>query len=332
MGGGWSLDSPHAGMGCDQVAMAEIVLADGSVKVVSDTQNSDLFWAMRGGGGGNLGFVTKWWLRLTPVANVTVFSGTWRLKDNADGAFQALLRAIDAAPDRMGALISVARTAATVASPWPYQLKLVCQLHGTLDEFMAILGPSLAEADAAERAVCNFNDCSAQTLLELPYWDAQEFFAEHVLPNRYQETSLFTREISDKAVIELFRIWASWPGKVLGSHWAVYRTGGKVNTVAPDATAFPHRSSRWMITTDIDWSAGDSPQAIDTNLRWQRDVHTALNGMLGGLGSFYNFPDPGLKDHAKAYWGSNLARLAGIKRQVDPQSVFTPPRNQGIVT
>jgi len=52
--------------------------------------------------------------------------------------------------------------------------------------------------------------------------------------------------------------------------------------------------------------------------------------MLGQPGSYQNFPDPALDDHAKAYWGSNLSRLSQIKKKYDPNSVFTPPRNQGI--
>jgi hypothetical protein len=95
--------------------------------------------------------------------------------------------------------------------------------------------------------------------------------------------------------------------------------------------AFVHRSSRWIVTTDIDWSGEGSPQAVADNLKWQREVQNHFSAMLGNPGSYYNFPDPGLKDHATAYWGSNLGQLAKIKRKIDPNTVFTPPRNQWIV-
>ena len=95
--------------------------------------------------------------------------------------------------------------------------------------------------------------------------------------------------------------------------------------------AFVHRSSRWIITTDIDWGGGDTPQHIDENLKWQRLVHDIFFMTLGRPGSYYNFPDPGLANHARAYWGSNLAQLVHAKLQVDPDLVFTPPRNQWIV-
>jgi FAD/FMN-containing dehydrogenase len=332
MGGGWALDSAHAGMGCDRVQKVEIVLADGRVVTATenDPETKDLFWAVRGGGGGNLGFATRWWLKPLQVHNVTVFSGIWRLSGNAQFVFRTLLRALDAAPDKMGAEMTLSTTAATVKSPWRYQINLSCQLHGPKEEFDAILGAALAAADQAEAKDCAFKDCSSQDRLELGYWDAQEFFEVRSLPNRYQETSLFAREVSDDFIDEIFRIWPTWPATVAAARLTAYRVGGKVNTVAPDAMAFVHRSSKWMITTDIDWSGGDSRQSIHDNLKWQRNVQNTFSVMLGRPGSYYNFPDPGLENHAWAYWGKNFWRLLQIKGRYDPDFVFNPPRNQGI--
>jgi len=252
------------------------------------------------------------------------------LSGNAHFVFRTLLRALDAAPDTMGAEMTVSTTAATVNSPWRYEIKLSCQLHGSREEFDRILGTALSAAAAAESRDCSFRDCSSRDLLELPYWDAQEFFEVVGLPNRYQETSLFAREVSDGFIDEIFRIWPTWPGTVSAARLTAYRVGGKVNTVPPDATAFVHRSYRWIITTDIDWSGGDSQQHIDDNLKWQRNVQNTFSMMLGRPGSYYNFPDPGLDNHARAYWGNNFWRLLQIKGRYDPDFVFTPPRNQGI--
>jgi FAD/FMN-containing dehydrogenase len=332
MGGGLSLDSPYAGMGCDRVEKVEIVLADGRCVIASenDIEHRGLFWAVRGGGGGNLGFATKWWLNPLAVQEVVAFSGTWRLSDNARSVFRSLLRTIEKAPDRMGAQIIVSTSPATVASPWRYEIRLACLLHGSREEFDAILGPTLAEADRAESNECKFNDCSSKVCLELPYWDAQEFFEIQAVPNRYQETSVFAPEVSDAFIDEMFRIWPTWPASVAAARWSIYRLGGKVSMYAPDATAYVHRPYPWVLSTDIDWSGGDNKQRIDDNLKWQRDVQNSFSTMLGTPGSFYNFPDPGLDEPARAYWGNNLPRLREVKRRYDPDSVFTPPRNQGI--
>lgn len=332
MGGGWALDSVHAGMGCDRVEKVEIVLADGGPPViVSENDPGGLFWAVRGGGGGNLGFATKWWLR--PIIRddkLTAFSGSWRLAGNAHSVYRTLLRALDAAPDTMGSEMTISTTSATIKSPWRYQINLSCQFHGSRADFDSILGAALAAADRAEERDCWFENCSSKDLRELPYWDAQEFFEVIGSPNRYQETSLFAREISDDFIGAIFGVWPSWPGTASAARLTCYRLGGKVNTVPSDATAFVHRSARWIVTTDIDWSGGDSPQVVDDNLKWQRDVQNHFSTMLGNPGSYYNFPDPGLENPAPAYWGTNLPRLMQIKRRYDPQRVFNPPRNQGI--
>jgi hypothetical protein len=331
MGGGWALDSSYLGMGCDRVKKVELVLADGKVvRASDDSEYRDLFWAVRGGGGGNLGFATKWWLDPITVQKVVAFSGSWRLSGNAHFVFRTLLRAIDAAPDRMGAEMTLSTTYATVRSQWAYVINLSLEFHGSREEFDSLMGPVLAAAAAAEAKDCSFDNCSSSDCQELPYWDAQEFFEVRGYPNRYHETSLFAREVSDRFIAEIFRIWPTWPNNISAARLTAYRVGGKVNTVAPDATAFVHRTARWMITTDIDWSESGLPRDIDANLRWQRDVFDTFYVLLGRPGSYQNFPDPALDDHALAYWGSNLWRLWQVKRRYDPDLVFTPPRNQGI--
>ena len=332
MGGGWALDSSYLGMGCDRVKKVELVLADGRVVVASenDSEHRDLFWAVRGGGGGNLGFATKWWLEPITVQKVVAFSGTWRLSRNAHFVFRNLLRAIEGATERMGAEMTLSTTSSTVRSRWPYVITLSLEFHGSRDEFDSLMGPELAAADAAEARDCSFNNCSSTDCRELPYWDAQEFFEVRGYPNRYHETSLFAREVSDRFIDEIFRIWPTWPNTISAARLTAYRVGGKVNTVAPDATAFVHRTSQWMVTTDIDWSDAGDRQHIEANLRWQRDVFDLFYVMLGRPGSYQNFPDPGLDNPAMAYWGSNLGRLWQVKRRYDPDLVFTPPRNQGI--
>jgi hypothetical protein len=106
--------------------------------------------------------------------------------------------------------------------------------------------------------------------------------------------------------------------------------GGHVNKIKPDATAFVHRSSQWLINTIVEWPDGDSQEHVDDTLKWQRKVQNTLSGILGTSRCYQNFPDPELDNYAEAYWGANLSRLSKVKAAFDHRSVFTPPRNQGI--
>ena len=121
MGGGWALDSAHAGMGCDRVQKVEIVLADGRVVIASanDGEHQDLFWAVRGGGGGNLGFATKWWLNPLRVQKVMAFNGIWRLTATRM-PYSAPCCARSRRHRKMGAEMTVSTTSTTFGSPWRY--------------------------------------------------------------------------------------------------------------------------------------------------------------------------------------------------------------------
>jgi hypothetical protein len=331
MGGGWAIDSSYLGMGCDRVKRVELVLADGNKVYASDTEHPDLFWAVRGGGGGNLAYATKWWLEPQVVENVVVFSGNWRLsRKTAPDVFNGLFAALTVAPSTMGSQMTVSTTYGIARSQWPYALTLRCVFHGSPADFDRLLGPTIAAADKIGARDCSLNGCSSGDLLELPYWDAQEFFEERAYPNRYQETSLFASENLGRLAGEIFNRLQAWPKNVSAARVTVYRVGGQVNKYKPPDMAFVHRTYQWMVTTDLDWSSADDPHLAE-NLKWQRDTTDAFSRTLGQPGSYQNFPDPGLKNHTKAYWGDNFQRLLTIKNKYDPKNVFKPPRNQGIV-
>ena len=102
--------------------------------------------------------------------------------------------------------------------------------------------------------------------------------------------------------------------------------GGRVNDVSPTATAYVHRSSRWILETMSGWANPSDPGAWPTPVPPQ--IRAWVEGMWGILlphsngHSYQNFPDPGLKNWARAYYGANLERLVDVKRAVDPDDVF----------
>ena len=313
LGGGIGHLSRKYGLTIDNLLEVDAVLADGSFVTANAEQHPDLFWAVRGGGGGNLGFATRWWLHTVPAENVIAFVANWWSNKNKQDIFKRLVRALEAAPEQMGAQMSVYVTA--LNSPLPNRISLIGQFRGPLDKFRAIVGSALADAEQ-------------KIVLELPYWKAQELFEIEAEPNRYQETSLFADKLSDGLIEEAFSLLQSFPSTVARARLTFFLTGGHVNKTKPDATAFVHRSSQWLINPVVDdWPRGGN---VDDDLKWQREVLNRFAEILGSTSSYQNFPDPELADHAEAYWGANLSHLSKVKAAFDPDSVFTPPRNQGI--
>jgi FAD/FMN-containing dehydrogenase len=121
------------GLGCDQVDKVELVLANGQPRTVSASapsqEDKDLFWAVCGGGG-NLGFVTKWWLRTQPADDVVAFRARWKPKllGKERDIFTSLVRALEKSSNRMGAQVSIFAT--TRSSGEPNQVTLTGQLRG----------------------------------------------------------------------------------------------------------------------------------------------------------------------------------------------------------
>jgi FAD binding domain/Berberine and berberine like len=312
MGGGIGLAMRENGVGCDQVDSVELVLADGKkVRASASNDYKDLFWAACGGGGGNLGFATRWWLRTVPADGLVAFNASWWPND-PKAVLTRLVRALEAAPDELGAQMAI--SAKPSGSTRPSRISLIGQYHGPLAKFQTILGSALA--DAGQKAV-----------LELSYWDAQEFFDIPAAPNSYEETSLFAGTLSDGVINDAINLSRSFPAGATDGRLTFFLTGGRINKIDAGATAFVHRSSQWLINPIIGW---DDRDKMADCLKWQRDVQNTLGAAVGSRHSYQNFPDPELENHGEVYWGANLARLSKVKHAVDPASVFTPPRNQAI--
>ncbi len=322
LGGGVGFSMRLHGLGCDLIEQVELVKADGTTVTVNrrdpEPEKKNLFWALLGGGGGNLGYVTRWWLRPVQVGTIVVFRCTWDSDGKDASVFNRLVSLLEDAPREVGAILQVARLAPV--SEDNYRINLTGQFHGTEQAFYSIFGTAL---DDAKQAI----------VLEMPYWTGQKFLGQNPFPNKYQETSRFVTTLPPTRVAQLFDRLRAWPGTKAQTIVSAFLAGGKVNEVAADATAFVHRNAKWLIDSDLDWSNGENEwdSQVQASLNWQRGLQEDLASWPESGGSYQNFPDQGLADHTQAYWGKNWQRLRDIKFAIDPGNLFQPPRNQGII-
>jgi FAD/FMN-containing dehydrogenase len=310
LGGGVGFNMRQYGLGCDQVVASEIVTADGEIRPLSATENVDLFWACRGAGGGNFGIHTSFSLQTFPAEPITVFAITWSTKPEA--VLAALMPALDAAPDRLGCRISLsAVTPKQLSEGTDVTVDLLGQFQGNSKELLDILDPAYRVAPPAR-----------DEIVEKKYWDAQDILIETNEPGYFQERSTFIAGALDaRALGVAFDRLRRWPGTSGDGDLRFIQTGGKVNTVAADATAFVHRSSRWLMVVGLFWTAKDRAAMVRRAREWQDAFYSAM--LPFGLGGAYqNFVDPSLTDWPRAYYGDNLPRLGRIKAAVDPGNVF----------
>jgi FAD/FMN-containing dehydrogenase len=322
LGGGIGPNAPWAGLAADRLRSAAMVTADGNIVTASATENPDLFWGLRGGAGGNFGVVTglEYELIEIPVTRAT----TGLLLFEGDDAILT-----------SGLAFGQVRSAAEriVTGTWsgrPGFAKLRVQVLAGEADARDLLAPLLAipgvKAEITER----------------PWWDCYRWYVVEPSPAySFWDRSLYADEYLSAdalgAALEVVRrLPANGDPEREGAVGLFGWVGGAVSDIAPDATAYVHRPARMLIEMSSGWRTPPDPTepftAMPPDMReWMTELWEVLLPHTTGR-SYQNFPDPGLKDWAGAYYGDNLMRLEGVKATWDPEGVFThsqcipPPR------
>jgi FAD/FMN-containing dehydrogenase len=293
LGGGLGILGRRHGLTCDQLVAAEVVLADGRVVECDERRESDLFWALRGAGGGQFGVVCRFELRTLPAPRVATLDLVWPRARAAD-AIAAWQDWAPDAPDDVAASLIVGREVHLFGAMAPGR---------ELDAFVARLG-----------------DPASSSLHELPYREAKRHLAEHGPAegepgHLYIKSGFFRRPLPPEAIAALLE---ASDALLDFSPW-----GGAYNRVAVDATAFPHRRERFVLKQDVVVPGPDGAPAARERLArsW------AIVAPYASGGVYSNFPDPDLEDPLRAYHGPNLDRLRRIKAAYDPDGMFSFPQS-----
>jgi FAD/FMN-containing dehydrogenase len=314
LGGGCGILGRRHGLTCDQVLAAEVALADGRVIFCDERRHAELLWALRGAGGLRFGVVTRLVLRTVPAPHATRFDLRWP-EPAAVALVDAWQRWAPDAPDGVAASL-------LVTAPADRERPVVVRVFGA-----AVDADEAETLDLLDALVARAGAQPATASLEhLPYRETKRRLAEpepgpaaKPEPGRlFAKSHFFPAGLSAEAIgalIEhLARNRADGQSRELDfTPWA-----GAYNRVPADATAFPHRSERFMLKHEVVVGSENlSPPARD----WLRRSW-ALGHSAGGHGAYVNFPDADLGRWARAYHGANLDRLQRVKARYDPESTL----------
>jgi hypothetical protein len=306
LGGGIGLLGRKHGLTCDRLVGAQVVLADGSVVECDHDHEPDLFWALRGAGGGQFGVVTS--LRFATVAEplTTRIEARWPDTSLEEGALEQLVSAWQAwAPDGPDDL--------TV------NLSLVSEPGAPIQT--TLFGAATVDDASTRELLQELIDRvgvapTVAVRTELPYHPLKSTFAE---PREVQEgvlrmrSEFFSRSMIHGTLASLLTQLGA--PRATGRRQLTFTVmGGAYNRVAEDATAFAHRSGRFL----LEHIAEAADPWVD---------HSWLTDHAEGSGGVYpNFPDPALNDWTHAYHAGNYARLAAVKNAYDPHRFFDFPQ------
>jgi FAD/FMN-containing dehydrogenase len=296
LGGGMGADSRHAGLSCDALRSATVVLPSGDVVTASPDQNPDLFWALRGGGGGNFGVTTALTLATFPTADSDVVRvnfppsaaahvltgwqswlsaadrNTWGLVDLSVSASQGDCHVLATCPAGSGSGVADAIKSAVGVEPSGVENKTM----GHMDLVMYLAGGSSTSLQrgfvAGSDVIGTMNSAAAQAIV---------------------------------AAI------GKWPPAAGRASVIVDTLSGAVNDVDPAGSAFPWRQqsavAQWYVETP---GSGQ----VSTANNWVSAAHQAVQQF--SVGGYVNYLEANTP--ASRYFGANLSRLSAVRQKYDP--------------
>jgi FAD/FMN-containing dehydrogenase len=324
MGGGIGLLDRTYGLTCDTLLAAEVVLADGRIVTASAEENSDLFWALRGGGGGNFGIVTKFHFQTHPTQNLTRFASQF--------AFQDCLAVLGAWQDWVTTLPDSIWTNAVFWHEGGAESDLKLNIGGCCigesDAFMPHWNRFLSQA--AVSPLADSVSIETKSYAGVILGDCRGAAASVCArPSHYgmgASSDFFNKVIPEAGLKALLNAIANrqTSGKPAGILFD--SAAGAIARIPANATAFVHRkallSAQYIATYDPTTPAA----TIDDGNAWAHGMRSVMAPWSTG-GAYANYIDTLLSNWQTAYYGSNLTSLVACKAKFDPDNVFNFPQS-----
>ena len=329
LGGGVGVIGRKFGLTCDNLLSAQVVTANGRVLTCDAQHDPDLFWSLRGGGGGNMGIVTSFTFQVHPVTTLTLFTLAWSWNDAAK-VVDGWQHWAPQAPDEIWSNCLLLAQKDKNASPIVHVNGVYVGTEGPLDTLLAqlinnigitptyryvaspgILATMLYEAGCYNKTVPQCH---------LPSQDPN---GQLVRDTSAVKSHYYVNTLSSQGINTLINaINTRQASSILGEGGiGMDAYGGAINRVASDATAFVHRNALFSSQFSASWNASDPASVVGANRSWLNGTWQAMLPYATGT-SYQNYVDPDLSDWQHAYYGANLARLQHVKAMYDPGNLF----------
>ncbi|MFI6208346.1 FAD-binding oxidoreductase [Streptomyces sp. NPDC051041] len=336
-GGGFGFLTRPTGMACDAVTSAQVVLADGRVVTTSARQYPDLFWAIRGGGGGNFGVVTKF--TVTPhtgdqMAISNLIFPYDRMADVLDGVARWLVDA----PHTIGGGAYVVQPDAAPGSVPQANVFLASrgtptELAGETARLLALTGAALQRQDGVmtyRQLIMMIFGCATLTEAQCR---RSEKTPEGVLSRPaygLERTRMGSEPCSASGWADVMTAFDADRRAGQARYLDLHFFGGAANDLARTATAYVHRDSLFSVNYRV--LINDPAQVTDEAKAvanaWADNGFATIDPLSNGE-TYQNWMDPSLKDWKASYYAENYARLSRVKARYDPYRFFRFPQSIG---
>lgn len=314
LGGGFGWISRKYGLSIDNLLSAEIVTAEGKIVTASSSENPDLFWGIRGGGG-NFGVVTSFTFNAAKIGTEVLSGPIVKKFENMKEYIQFHREYVRSMPDEMTIWMVIRH-----APPLPFLPK---EVHGKL----VVLAPCVWLGDPEEgqkllQPIRDFGETIGDGTGINPWVGWQSAFdglVPHGARNYWKSHHL--KNLSDECINILNKYALTMPSEECEIF--IPHMEGAPSRIASAATAFPHRNTPFVLNIHTRWQkAEDDERAIN----WARDFHKATEPFSQGV--YVNFlSDEGADRVKQAYTAEVWDRLIKCKRKWDPKNLFRMNQN-----
>ncbi len=300
LGGGFGRLGRKFGLSIDNVLSADVVTADGKLRRASATENPDLYWAIRGGGG-NFGVVTAFEFQLHEQ-NRQVVSGSYSFP--FEQAQQVLEFGAEYAANAPDELLVALFIGAFPPDAEP-RVSISVVYSGDPDRADALLAPIEKAGTVVRNSVKAWDYVALQKSGD---FDDPRANGAHM-------ASGFVQSLNGEVFRDVLSSFEPNPNR---GTWTIFtHGGGAIGRVAPDATAFVHRDKPHSILSLVGWSAGQDPTA---DIAYLRQAHKAWKHHTDGF--YTNDLADESQAEIDATYGANHGRLVRVKTQYDPENLF----------
>jgi len=314
LGGGFGWLSRKYGLTVDNLRSVDVVMADGMRMHASETENDDLFWGLRGGGG-NFGIATSFEFQLHPVGP-DLLSGLIVFPfDQAKSVLTRFARFTEAMPDELNVWMVTRK-----APPLPF---LPVEVHGKEVVVLALCyAGDPAEGERLIEPLRSFGTAHGEQIGVQPYIAWQQVFDPLLTrgARNYWKSHNF-RTLSDGAIDVIIEYAAKLPSPQCEIF--IGTLGGQTTRVAPDAMAYSSRDARYVMNVHGRW---DSAADDDRGISWAREFF-ARSKPFASAGAYVNFLTQEESERIAFAYGSTYERLVELKKRYDPTNHFRMNQN-----
>jgi FAD/FMN-containing dehydrogenase len=310
LGGGIGWLMRKHGLACDNLRSAEVVTADGQILTASESENEDLFWGLRGGGG-NFGVVTTFEFELHPVGPTVCAGAVFYPGERAEEILRFYREYVRDVPDELTTLVNL-----ITAPPAPF---LPEEWHGK--KLVALIGCYAGDPEEGAKAMAplqELGDPVADLVGPMPYVQMQSLI-DALWPkgtNAYMKAG-YLRELDDRAIDTMTRFHQEATSPSSEIH--VQHLGGAVARVGDEETAIGERQAPFVLNII---AVTHEPGDLTPHIEWAQRLYSELEPSLTG-GAYINFLSAEGEERIRAAYGAEkFDRLRGLKDRYDPTNLF----------